>query len=93
LSNRKKTEIYNIGVSKPEISVDQLIDIVNKTVKLNVMYKFVEPTSVYISEPLRRCPDITKAINEIGYFPKVSLEEGIKDFFGWAEQTYQGIDH
>ncbi len=93
LLNGKKTEIYNIGMNKPEISVDQLIDIINKTVKLNIKYKFVKPTSVYSSEPLRRCPDITKAVNEIGYFPKVTLEEGIKDFFGWAEQVYRGIEH
>jgi UDP-glucuronate decarboxylase len=93
LLNGKKTEVYNIGISKPEISVDQLIDIINKTLKLNIKYKFVESISVYSGEPLRRCPDITKAVNEIGYFPKVTLEEGIKDFFGWAEQTYKGIEH
>ena len=93
LLNGKKSEIYNIGMSRPEISVDELIDIVNKTVKLNVKYKFVEPTSVYVNEPLRRCPDITKAINELGYFPKVTIEQGIEDFFGWAEQAYTGIDH
>lgn len=93
LLNGKKTEIYNIGISKPEISVDQLIDIINITLKLNIKYKFVDPTSVYTDEPQRRCPDITKAINEIKYFPKVSLEEGIRDFFGWTEQIYKGIDH
>lgn len=93
LLNGKKSEIYNIGMNKPEISVDKLIDIVNETVNLNVQYKFVEPSSVYVDEPLRRCPDITKAVNEIGYFPKVSLERGIEDFFGWSEQVYTGIDH
>ncbi len=93
LLNGKKTEIYNIGMSKPEVSVNELIDIVNETVNLNVKYQFVEPSSVYIDEPLRRCPDITKAINEIGYFPKVKLEKGIEDFFGWTEQAYTGIDH
>ena len=93
LLNGKKSEIYNIGMSKPEISVDELIDIVNKTVNLKIKYKFVDPTSVYVDEPLRRCPDISKAVDEIGYFPKVSLEEGIKDFFGWAEQIYTGLEH
>jgi len=93
LLNGKKSEIYNIGMSKPEISVDKLIDIINETIQSNIKYKFVEPTSVYISEPLRRCPDITKATNEIGYLPKVSLERGIKDFFGWALNVYKGIEH
>ncbi len=93
LLNGKKSQIYNIGMSKPEISVDQLIDLINNTIKLNVKYQFVEPTSVYIDEPVRRCPDINKAINEIGYFPEVTLERGIKDFFGWADQVYTGIEH
>ncbi len=93
LLNGKKSEIYNIGMSKPEISVDKLIEIVNKTVNLKIQYEFVEPTSVYIDEPLRRCPDITKAVNEIGYFPKLTLEKGIEDFFGWTELVYTGIDH
>lgn len=93
LLNGEKSQIYNIGMSKPEISVDQLIDLINRTVNLNVKYKFVEPTSVYVDEPVRRCPDISKAINEIGYFPEVSLERGIEDFFGWADQVYTGIEH
>ena len=93
LLNGKKSEIYNIGMSKPEISVDELIDLINKTVKLNVKYEYVEPTSVYVDEPLRRCPDITKAVKEIGYSPKVSLEKGIEDFFGWADLVYKGINH
>ena len=93
LLNGKQSEIYNIGMSKPEISVNQLIDTINKTINLNIKYDFVEPPSVYVDEPVRRCPDITKAINEIGYFPEVSLEKGLEDFFGWAEQVYTGIEH
>ena len=93
LINGKKSQIYNIGMSKPEISVDQLIDLINNNLKLNVKYKYIEPTSVYIDEPLRRCPDISKAINEIGYFPEVTLERGIEDFFGWADKVYKGIEH
>jgi len=93
LINGKKSEIYNIGMSDPEISVDQLVDIVNETLKLNIKYEFIKPMSVYADEPLRRCPDISKAVNEIGYVPKLTLEKGIIDFFGWAEQVYTGIDH
>ena len=93
LLNGKKSQIYNIGMSKPEISVDELIDIINKTLNLKIKYQFIQPTSVYMSEPLRRCPDINKAIKEIGYFPEVSLEKGLKDFFGWTDLVYAGIDH
>ena len=93
LINGKKSEIYNIGMNNPEISVDQLIDIINKTINLKIKYDFIDPPSVYVDEPLRRCPDINKAINEIGYFPEVSLEKGLEDFFGWTDLVYTGIDH
>jgi len=93
LLNGKQSEIYNIGMSVPEISVDQLIELINKTINLNIKYDFVDPPSVYVDEPVRRCPDISKAINEIGYFPEVNLEKGLKDFFGWADLVYSGIDH
>jgi UDP-glucuronate decarboxylase len=46
---------------------------------------------VYSSEPLRRCPDITKARSEIGYEPIVSLDEGLKNFFDWALHEYPKI--
>jgi UDP-glucuronate decarboxylase len=93
LLNGKASEIYNIGMINPEVSVDSLINIANDVCGINVQYEFVSPTSVYIHEPLRRCPDITKAITEIDYNPKVSLTEGLKDFFKWTDATYIGIDH
>jgi len=32
--------------------------------------------------------DITKAKNLLGYFPKTSVEEGIKNFVGWYKEYY-----
>lgn len=93
LINGEKTQIYNIGISGPELSVKDLIVLTNEICGLNVKYEYVEPTSVYIHEPLRRCPDISKATNEIGYIPTVTLEKGLVDFFKWAEATYIGITH
>jgi len=93
LLNGKASEIYNIGMSNPEVSVDSLIKIVNGVCSLNVEYEFVAPTSVYVHEPLRRCPDITKAKNELNYNPKVSLNDGLKDYFRWTNDSYKGIDH
>jgi len=89
----ERSEIYNIGISEPEISVRELIDLVNQYCGQSIAYEFIEPTSVYIDEPLRRCPDISKAISEIGYTPSVSLESGLQQFFRWSNSTYQGIHH
>jgi len=89
----KKTEVYNIGISTNEISVQELIHLVNENCNVKVEYDFVVPTSVYIHEPLRRCPDIAKASKELGYVPLVSLEDGLIDFFEWSNERYTGIDH
>lgn len=93
LINGEATQIYNIGISSPEISVDQLIEMANELCGIGVRYELVAPTSVYVDEPLRRCPDISKAIKEIGYNPSVSLEKGLVDFFKWTEEKYTGIEH
>jgi UDP-glucuronate decarboxylase len=93
LINGKPSQIYNIGISSPEISVDQLIDIINELCGISVEYEFVIPTSVYVDEPLRRCPDISKAMNEIDYIPSVSLSKGLIDFFNWTDDVYTGIEH
>jgi len=93
LINGKKSEIYNIGISSPEISVNELIEKINDTCGINIQYEYVSPTSVYIDEPLRRCPDVSKAMSEIGYNPSVSLDKGLIDFFNWTEATYTGINH
>jgi len=65
----------------------------NEICGLDVQYEYVAPTSVYVHEPVRRCPDISKAMSEIGYHPSVSLSKGLVDFFHWTEATYAGIDH
>jgi UDP-glucuronate decarboxylase len=93
LINGKPAEIYNIGTDEPEMSVNQLIDLINKICKVRVEYEYIEPTSVYVDEPMRRCPDISKARNELNYNPSVALQKGLIDFFKWTEDTYKGIEH
>lgn len=88
LLNGKKSQVYNIGIDGPEITVSELIDTIEKEIKCKIPFNLNEPTEVYKHEPMRRCADISKARNELGYHPIVSLEEGIKDFFNWAEIFY-----
>ena len=37
----------------------------------------------------RRCPDITKAKNLLGYGPKVPWKEGIRKTVSWYKNFYQ----
>ncbi|MBI4062716.1 MAG: NAD-dependent epimerase/dehydratase family protein [Elusimicrobia bacterium] len=86
-------EAYNIGNPKPEISMTDLIKIISRVLGRPVAHHLVEyPDSYPADEPNRRCPDITKAKLQLGFKPKVPLEEGLERFFTWTEKTYTGND-
>ena len=82
-------EVYNIGNSKPEISVIELFEIIQKifpsTQRSNVDY----PDSYPADEPQRRCPDISKAQNHLNFIPNVDIEDGIKRFLTWTNLHYK----
>ncbi|KKQ82641.1 MAG: NAD-dependent epimerase/dehydratase [Candidatus Daviesbacteria bacterium GW2011_GWF2_38_7] len=70
----EKGEIFNLG-NPDEFTVLQLAEIVKKltgtTSEIAIAEKLPE------DEPLRRCPDISKAKAALGWEPKVELEEGL----------------
>jgi UDP-glucuronate decarboxylase len=84
----KPDEIYNIGMEEPEVTVVELIERIEKVVAVKIDWEMVRAPEVYTTEPLRRCPDISKARSELGYEPKVSLDDGIRAFFDWALMEY-----
>jgi len=84
-------EAYNIGNPKPEISMLDLVKTMEKVLRRKLDYRLMEyPDSYPADEPQRRCPDITKARRQIGFAPKVTLDEGLRRFLGWTEQAYTG---
>lgn len=87
----KPGEWYNIGNDKPEVSMRDLAGIVCEVTnyeKSNI--EIVDYPEIYPStEPARRCPDLTKARNELGYNPTVSLEDGVGKFHEWAKINYK----
>jgi len=90
LLNGQPGEPYNIGNPKPEISMVDLAQTIDRTLpELKVRYSLIEHPDTYpADEPQRRCPDITKARLQVGYEPTVSLEAGLKRFLGWARTAY-----
>jgi UDP-glucuronate decarboxylase len=72
-------EVINIGNDK-EIRIIDLAYKIKDITKSNSKIIF-QPLPK--DDPLRRCPDLTKARNILGYTPKVSLEEGIKKAVEW----------
>lgn len=85
-------EPYNIGNPYPEISMKNLAEEIGKILKRSdIKYETVDYPDTYpADEPNRRCPEISKAIQQLGYTPKVNLDDGLKRFFTWAEKAYVG---
>jgi len=84
-------EAYNIGNPKPEISMLDLVKAIEKAHGKKLDVNIIEyPDSYPADEPLRRCPDIKKARLQIGFEPKVGLEDGLKRFLSWSDKVYTG---
>ncbi len=83
-------EPYNIGNPSPEISMLGLIETLRESMpELDVKFNVIEHPDTYpADEPLRRCPDITKARLQVGYEPVITLGQGLRRFFGWAKEAY-----
>lgn len=83
-------EPYNVGNPSPEISMGELARMVGRITKQDVRADSVEHPDTYpADEPQRRCPDITKAREQLGFEPKVDLEAGLKRFFDWADVAFR----
>lgn len=89
-------EAYNIGVEKPEISMAELGQRIAAIAAELYGYrgKVVRQTSgdadYLVDNPNRRCPIITKARTELGYEPKIDLEEGLLRSMIWYGGNRQG---
>lgn len=74
--------LFQIGTGK-ETSVNRLLEIIKKEFenKKNILpFKYENARK---GEILRNYTDITKAKNELGFIPEISLEEGIKTTIDW----------
>ncbi len=84
-------EAYNIGNPKPEISMIDLVDIIKGVSAKEITHNLIEyPDSYPTDEPMRRSPDIRNARLQLGFDPSIELEDGLKRFLGWTDQTYSG---
>ena len=81
-----KFDAFNIGISKPEISILELAKIYEaKAKKLfnyagEVKYQTSDEKNYLTDNPNRRCPVITKAQTLLNYKPEISVEEGVERF-------------
>ena len=84
-------EAYNIGNPDPEISMLELVKVLEKVVGRDLEYNIIEyPDSYPADEPQRRCPDIRKARLQLDFNPAVELEDGLQRFISWSDKVYTG---
>jgi len=82
-------EPYNIGIDQPEISIAELAALTVRAAAELLEYrgKVVLGKSgesdYLVDNPNRRCPVIDKARTDIGYQPKVGIEEGMYRSLIW----------
>ena len=67
-------EVFNLG--NPEEY--PIIELAKKIIEITGSNSSIEFLPLPEDDPKRRCPDITKAKNILGWEPKISLDEGLK---------------
>jgi dTDP-glucose 4,6-dehydratase/UDP-glucuronate decarboxylase len=82
-------EPYNVGIEKPEISMAQLANLVRDSASRLFGYKGkvvlgkAQEADYLVDNPNRRCPVIAKAREQLGYAPRVAIEDGVQRSLIW----------
>ena len=89
LLDSKNPDVFNVGNPTPEVSMIELTQIIKKVIKDDFKVELIEYPATYpADEPNRRCPDITRISESLGFQPKVNIEEGLARFFRWTNDNY-----
>jgi UDP-glucuronate decarboxylase len=89
----RRGEAYNIGSDAPEISMRELAERMVAIADTEFGYSGTvatatsEEAAYLVDNPNRRCPDITKARIELGFEPRIGLEEGLGRALHWYRAT------
>lgn len=88
-----KFDVFNIGADTPELSVKELAGIYQRMGKELLGYSgsvcFAQSgdRDYLTNNPNRRCPDISKARQLLGYRPNVPVEEGVARFLRFIRES------
>lgn len=92
-----KTDVFNIGIDKPEISVLEFAGLFRENAeklfgyKGEVRFDVPEDSHYMTDNPNRRCPDITKAKKVLGYDPGIYVSEGIGRYLEFLKFNNGGL--
>jgi UDP-glucuronate decarboxylase len=89
LVEAKEPDVFNVGNPSPEINMLDLVSEISKVTGNNLLLELQDYPNTYPGdEPNRRCPDISRLENLVGFFPEVGLKEGLTRFFDWTASNY-----
>lgn len=80
---------YNVGNDMQETSMLELAEKVAETIGGVDITTAESPEKNYLKDnPQRRFPNIDRARKELGYAPKVGVDEGLEKIIKWYQDTY-----
>lgn len=91
-----KYDYFNIGIEKPEISISELAGIYVEAGKEifgytgGIRYATSEDKQYLTNNPQRRCPNIDKARQLLGYNPTIYVEHGVRRFLTFIKESQEG---
>jgi len=85
IDNPKQYEIYNIGNHKSE-ELGYFVELIEKNLGKEAQKNLVPAPP---GEFLENFADIEKAQKDLGFEPKISIEEGLKKFVDWYKEYYK----
>ena len=85
----EEPDVFNVGNPTPEINMLDLVTEISKVTSRDLMLELQDYPETYpADEPNRRCPDISRLEDLVGFTPKVKLQEGLTRFFDWTKANY-----
>jgi UDP-glucuronate 4-epimerase len=81
---KKKTSIYNIGNSKP-VELKDFIAAIENSTGLRAVKKFMP---MQLGDVLQTWADVSDLVNDFGYNPKTSINDGVFKFVNWYRSYY-----
>jgi len=84
-SERSAQQVYHIG-NDHEVTIDHVSRAVGDLMGFDGTYV---ADKTYPGSVSRRCPDINKARTELGYEPKVPLQDGLRETVQWYRNFFE----
>jgi UDP-glucuronate 4-epimerase len=81
-------ELYNLGGAEA-VPLMRFVELIEQNVGTKAEVKFLPLQAGDVPETIADC---SKAERELGYVPRMTVEEGIKDFMEWYKENQEFLD-